>query len=145
MSSRGLPAPGSKKLKTESKRVEKWKFQLFFNFFDSFSTRFLTFWTPGPEGPGNSFSTPFPTLGPKGPRTLGGRKGRNPKMPPKLSSLHKRGPLILFQNYHAATNDCHFNFWGIKQANLEDRDLLKFRSLDSSCPFFLSDNSLWGQ
>ena len=54
------------------------KFQRFFNFFDSFSTPFLTFWTPGPEGPGNSFSTPFPTLGPKGPRTpLGGLKGRN--------------------------------------------------------------------
>ena len=41
-------------------------------------TLFLTFWTPGPEGPGNLFSTPFPTLGPKGPRTpLGGWKGRN--------------------------------------------------------------------
>ena len=28
---------------------------------------------------------------------------------------------------------------------LEDRNLLKLRSLDSSSPFFLSDNSLWGQ
>ena len=28
---------------------------------------------------------------------------------------------------------------------LEDRNLLKLRSLDSSCPFFLSDNSIWGQ
>ena len=75
MSSRGLPAPGSKK--RSRKRVKKWKFQLFFNLFDSFSTPFLTFGTLGPEGPGNSFSTPFPTLGPKGPRTpLGGCKGR---------------------------------------------------------------------
>ena len=29
--------------------------------------------------------------------------------------------------------------------NLEDRNLLKLRSLDSSCPFFLSGNSIWGQ
>ena len=28
---------------------------------------------------------------------------------------------------------------------LEDRNLLKLRSLDSSCPFFLSDTSIWGQ
>ena len=28
---------------------------------------------------------------------------------------------------------------------LEDRNVLKLRSLDSSCPFFLSDNSIWGQ
>ena len=27
----------------------------------------------------------------------------------------------------------------------EDRNLLKLRSLDSSCPVFLSDNSIWGQ
>ena len=55
------------------------KFQLFFNFFDSFSTLFSTFGTPGSEGPGNSFSTPFPTLGPKGPELappLWGLKGR---------------------------------------------------------------------
>ena len=30
-------------------------------------------------------------------------------------------------------------------SNLEDRNLLKLRSLDSSCPFCLSDNSIWGQ
>ena len=29
--------------------------------------------------------------------------------------------------------------------NLEDRNLLKLRNLDSSCQFFLSDNSIWGQ
>ena len=28
---------------------------------------------------------------------------------------------------------------------LEDRNLLTLRSLDSSCPFFLSDTSIWGQ
>ena len=39
-----------------------------FQLFGSFSTLFLSFWASGPEGPGNSFSTPFPTLGPKGPR-----------------------------------------------------------------------------
>ena len=41
--------------------------------------------------------------------------------------------------------------WGIrnppykKKHCLEDRNLLKLRSLDPSCPFFLSDNSIWGQ
>ena len=29
--------------------------------------------------------------------------------------------------------------------NLEDRNLLKLRSLDSSFPFFISDNSIWEQ
>ena len=29
--------------------------------------------------------------------------------------------------------------------SLEGRNLLKLRSLDSSCPFFLSDNSIWAQ
>ena len=28
---------------------------------------------------------------------------------------------------------------------LDDRNLLKLRSLDSSCPFFLSDDSIWGE
>ena len=28
---------------------------------------------------------------------------------------------------------------------LEDRNLLKLRSLDPSCPCFLSDNNIWGQ
>ena len=32
----------------------------------------------------------------------------------------------------------------ISAYNLEDRNLLKLRSLDSSCPFSLSDNSIWG-
>ena len=75
----GPSGPGAQKVKNRvEEESKKWKVQLFFNFFDSFSTLFLTFWAPGPEGPGNSFSTPFPTLGPKGPRTpLGGWKGRN--------------------------------------------------------------------
>ena len=30
-------------------------------------------------------------------------------------------------------------------AALEDLNLLKLGSLNSSCPFFLSDNSIWGQ
>ena len=29
--------------------------------------------------------------------------------------------------------------------DLEDRNLVKLRSLDPSCPFCLSDNSIWGQ
>ena len=81
MSSRGLPAPGSKKLKTESKKSRKVEISTLFQLFDSFSTLFLTFGALGPEGPGNSFSAPFPTLGPKGPRTpLGGWKGRKSRL-----------------------------------------------------------------
>ena len=32
--------------------------------------------------------------------------------------------------------------WG---HDLEDRNLLKLRKMDPSCPFFLSENSIWGQ
>ena len=32
-----------------------------------------------------------------------------------------------------------------KGGYLEDRNLLKLRSLDSSCPFLLSDSSIWGE
>ena len=32
----------------------------------------------------------------------------------------------------------------VEKVYLEDRNLLKLRRLDSSCPFFLSDNSIWG-
>ena len=32
-----------------------------------------------------------------------------------------------------------------RKRNLEDRNLLKLRSLDSSCPFLLSGNRIWGQ
>ena len=56
MSSRGLSAPGPKKSQTESKKSQN---RLFFNYFDSFSTPFSTFWAPGPRGPGNSFSELF--------------------------------------------------------------------------------------
>ena len=37
------------------------------------------------------------------------------------------------------------DFYQFQEESLEDRNLLKLRSLDSSCPFFLSDNSIWGQ
>ena len=75
----GPSGPGAQKVKNGvQKESKKLKFQLFSNFFDSFVTPFLTFWAPGPEGPRNSFSTPLPTLGPKGPATpLWGLKGRN--------------------------------------------------------------------
>ena len=64
MSSQGLSAPRSKKSRTESKKSQN---RLFFNYFDSFSTPFSTFWVPGPRGPGNSFSDSFSNFGPKGP------------------------------------------------------------------------------
>ena len=35
--------------------------------------------------------------------------------------------------------------YGLQGSAIEDRNLLKLRSLDPSCPFFLSDNSIWGQ
>ena len=77
MSSRSLLAPGPKKLTHSRKRVKKVEKELKFPLFDSLSTLFLTFWAPGPEGPGNSFSTLVPTLGPKGQKLLwGGLRGR---------------------------------------------------------------------
>ena len=56
MSSRGLSAPAPKKSQMELKKSQN---RLFFNYFDSFSTPFTTFWTPWPRGPGNSFSDSF--------------------------------------------------------------------------------------
>ena len=49
-----------KRVKNKS---ESTVFHLFWLFFDSV----LTFWTPTPGGPGNSFRTLWATLGPKGP------------------------------------------------------------------------------
>ena len=81
VSSRGLAAPGSKKLKSESKKSQEVEKELKLPLFDSFSTLILTFWTP--EGRKrelmfNSISNfrpegPFPTFGPKRPRTPHGR------------------------------------------------------------------------
>ena len=75
----GPKGPGAPKVKDRvEKESKKLKKELKFPLFDSFSTLFLTFWAPGPEGPGNSLSNLFPTLGPKGPRTpLGGWEGNN--------------------------------------------------------------------
>ena len=64
MGSQALPAPGPKKSKTESKKSQN---RLFFNYFDSFSTLFWTFWAPGLKGPGTHFRTLLATFGPKGP------------------------------------------------------------------------------
>ena len=33
----------------------------------------------------------------------------------------------------------------LKGTNIEDRNLLKLTNLDSSWPFLLSDNRIWGQ
>ena len=38
-----------------------------------------------------------------------------------------------------------YRVWGSRVNILEDRNILKLRSLDSSCPFFLSDTSIWRQ
>ena len=38
-----------------------------------------------------------------------------------------------------------WTFFFSELTSLEDPNLLKLRSLDSSWPFFLSDNSIWGQ
>ena len=63
------------------KRVKKCKRKPFFNFFNSFSTLSLTFWTLWLEVPGNSFSTPFSTLGLKGTRApLWGIEGSQTKL-----------------------------------------------------------------
>ena len=66
----GSSGPGAQKVKNG---VEKESKNGNFNYFSTFSTLFrLRF---NFLGPGNSFSTPFPTLGPKGPRTPLGIEG----------------------------------------------------------------------
>ena len=70
MSSRGLSAPGAKKVKTESEKESKsiafsTVLTLPFQLFDSFSTLFSTLWA---RPPGTRFRTLFPTSGPGGPK-----------------------------------------------------------------------------
>ena len=61
MSSRGLPAPGSQKVKNRVEKDSKsGNFNSFSIFFDSFSTLFLTFWDPGVPAPGTHFQLRFP-------------------------------------------------------------------------------------
>ena len=61
----GPPGPGAQKCKTESKKSQN---RLFFNYFDSFSTLFWTFWAPKPKGPGNPFSNSICNFRPEGPK-----------------------------------------------------------------------------
>ena len=58
----------SRGLKKVENGVEKDSNLLFFNYFDSFSTPFSTFWVPGPRGSRNSFSDSFSHFGPEGPK-----------------------------------------------------------------------------
>ena len=83
MSSRALLAPGPKKSKTESKKSQN---QLFFNYFDSFSNPFWTFWALGPTGPGNSLSNSVCNFDPKGPNDPCSRQ----KFSQKLMGFFKR-------------------------------------------------------
>ena len=73
----GLSVPGPKKSKTESEKIQN---RQFFNYFDSFSTPFSTFWARGQEAPGTHFPTLFPTLGPEGPNDPCSRARESPKL-----------------------------------------------------------------
>ena len=60
----GPLGPGIQKVETESKKSQN---RRFFNYFNSVSSPFSTFWARGREAPGTHFRTRFPTLGAKGP------------------------------------------------------------------------------
>ena len=63
---------------------------------------------------------------------------------PEISSAPLAGRKVFPPNFTGFFPSAISNFkWNFTY--LEDRNLLKLRSLDSSCPFFLSDNSIWGQ
>ena len=49
------------------------------------------------------------------------------------------------QHFHKAKSFFERSFFAMFGKFLEDPNLLKLRSLDSSCPFFLSDTSIWGE
>ena len=68
----GPSGPGVQKVENRVEKESKsGNSNSFSNFFDSFSTLFLAFWAPGPEGPGNSFST-VSNFGPEGPKNSSG-------------------------------------------------------------------------
>ena len=64
-----------------------------------------------------------------------------------LTSLEtKIDPKLFFLGGHEQhTPARNYSEINSKKTFLEDRNLLKLRGLDFSCPLFLSDNSVWGQ
>ena len=56
---------------------------------------------------------------------------RNPEVPQEFSRSDLTTPEVVPSVYG-------------KLDNPEDRNLLKLRSLDPSCPLYLSDHSIWG-
>ena len=73
----GPSGPGAQKVKNGVEKESKnGKVNYFSTLFRLFFDSVFNFLDHGAEGPGNSFSTPFPPLGPKGPRApLGGVEG----------------------------------------------------------------------
>ena len=82
MSSRGLPALGSQKVKNRvEKESKKLKEELKFPLFDSFSTLFLTFLDPGAGRPRELIFNSVSNFGPEGPRnSSGGMEGSQTKL-----------------------------------------------------------------
>ena len=77
MRSRGLPAPGSKKVKIRAEKESKSGNFNSFQLSDSFSTLIVTFWTPGAGRSRELIFNCVSNLGPEGTKTpLGGLKGR---------------------------------------------------------------------
>ena len=95
--------------------------------------------------PNNKFTSLFQVL-----QTLYSRRQKHPFSAQELQP-HRGHPFkhrlnnSNFRNVHALIiKMITCNYCPIHK-NLEDRNLLKLRSLDSSCPFFLRHNSIWGQ
>ena len=90
MSSRGLPAPGSKKLKTESKKSRKRvEISIFRLFFDSV----FNFLDPGAGRPRELIFNSVSNFGPEGPKnSSGGIEGSLPKCPLAAPPQSTKGP-----------------------------------------------------
>ena len=134
-SQKGRPGPVGPECRKSRKSHEKVPKR---DFFVTFSDFFGTFLALGDD----LFETFFGILGPEGlalPVT-----GRYNRVPPCVAKTCAVRPFL-----HGWQGSCGQQsqanvFWAMRQI-LEDRNLLKLRSLGSSCPFFLSDDSIWGQ
>ena len=76
MSPRGLPAPGSKKLKTESKKSREMEISTLFQLFRLFFDSVFNFLGPGVGRPRGLIFNSVSNFGPEGPKnSSGGMEG----------------------------------------------------------------------
>ena len=88
MSSRGLPAPGFKKLKTESKKSRKMEISTIFQLYRLFFDSVFNFLDPGAGRPRELIFSSISNFGPEGPKnSSGGIEGSQSSITFHLGSL----------------------------------------------------------